>query len=85
MPQATRSVAGLYEPGRRGSRPHRGQLQHGQLQIIALQQSDSNNYLDKSHRPGVRCRAMIPTTGPKSATSRQTHPKNPQCGNRGEG
>jgi hypothetical protein len=48
---------------------------------VVSRRADSNNYLDKSHRPGVRCRAIIPTPGPKSATSRRTYPKNPQCGN----
>jgi hypothetical protein len=49
--------------------------------VIAPRRADSNNYLDKSLRPDVRCRAIIPTFGPKSAMSRRTHPKNPQCGN----
>lgn len=51
------------------------------LRVIVLQRAESKNYVDTSHRPDVRCRAIIPTTGPKSATSRQSHPKNPQCGN----
>jgi hypothetical protein len=49
--------------------------------VFAPRVTNSNNYLDKSHQTDVRCRAIIPTSGLKSAPSRRTHPKNPQCGN----
>jgi hypothetical protein len=52
--------------------------------LIALRQVNSNNLnnsFNNSPRPDVRRRAFISTIGPKSALSRQTHPKNPQCGN----
>ncbi len=75
MRRESESGAGLCTAGGKG-RTRRGQLQH-----VVSRRADPNNYLDKSHRPVVRCRAIIPTPGPKSATSRQTHPKNTQCGN----
>lgn len=48
---------------------------------VVLRRARPNNYLDTSHRLGVRCRAILPTPSPKSATSRRSHPKNLQCGN----
>ena len=76
MPWAAELVAGVCYLGRGESRPQRGQLQ-----LVALRRADSNNSISKSHRPDVRRRAFIPTTGPKSAMSRRTYPVNPQCGN----
>lgn len=48
---------------------------------VVLRREFPNNYLAPTHQPVVRCRAKNSTSGPISAASRCTHPKNPQCGN----
>jgi hypothetical protein len=60
-------------------RPQSGRLC---LQSVVQWQGKSNNILDdEPHRPVVRRRAIFPTTGLPSATSRHTSLNNPQCGN----
>jgi len=78
MPQATLDTRSRVSPRREMRVSER--LAH----VIALRTADSNNSINSDHnspRPDVRRRAFISTIGPKSALSRPTHPKNPQCGN----